>query len=795
MTMSPLIPIALSDDEEPTELTCNYRAALAWLRRGFNVVPRAGVDHKHPAIKWREFQDCYVTTDDLLNWYDKFSGGLGLVTGAISCVIVIESDGLAGEKVLRDFEHHYGPLPATLIIRSGSGRGLHRYFRHPSHTVKTTANKLVKLDIRGDGGFCVLPPSRHKSGGYYEIVHDVDPAELPKGLLEFIAEAEVEALNQLSKEGISVAVAPSLLIDSELGNNLSTVVQPPPAEKMRAALKHLAAQNAFEHRNEIVKDRDGKITRLGWIITGMALKSAYGNKVGFDLWAETHDDHQARVDAPTQWASFREIAKAGDVTIATIIRAATDAGFGFKTDAISSPPTAVTKTEDSTGDVRNGLIFARMFRNRLLYVYETKDWLKFDKQQGWVKAPPDEDVRAAKEVLTVMRAHVADQYKIAPDEEKTKKLMKNVERTSFARNLLAMIEMAKSEPGMTVRLEEFDADPMLLGLTNGILDLKNGVLMPASPDVLVSKRARIAYDPDAKCPRFLKFLAEVQPESDVRDYLCRLAGYSLTGRTTEQQFNFFHGSGANGKTVFVELIRWLLGDYSKKISTEMLMQHKRNPQGASPDIVGLKGIRFAYCSETEIGQRLSASLIKELTGSETLSGRPLYGATVNFQPTHKLTIVGNHKPEISDNSDGMWRRVNLVPFEVTVLEAARDIDLESKLRGEGPGILNWALEGLHEWLDHGLQVPERITAATSVYRDEMDVVGEWITECCNVGDGHSARKDVIYASYQEWTKVNGHSPLAQTRLTRRLGERGYKIAPDHRKILGIALKPTMLGSR
>ena len=785
-----------SDDDETTELSLNYRAALAWRKRGFNVVPRAGVESKRPALKWKVLQDRAITKDDLSDWYAKFSGGLGVITGAISSIVVIETDGLAGETVLDTYESMYGPLPETLIVQSGSRRGLHRYFRHPGHPVKTTANKHIKIDIRGDGGYCVLPPSLHKSGKRYEVVHDAEPAALPEGLLEFIASEETQAQGRPDRSDLpeNAAAARLRLSAVELGENLSAIDRKvPSAESMRTLLQHLSANNAFEHRNETFTDSEGRIIRLGWIKTGMALKLAYGDEIGFDLWAETHIDDRARSDAPAQWASFRNTPKLGDVTIGSIIKAAKYSGFDLQSETLPLSPVATPETQESSGDVKNGKLFAGLFRDKLLYVHETTDWLKFDETQGWIAAPPGEEVRSAKQVLAFMHSHAVEQYKTAPGEEKTKKLQREVARTSIARNLHAMIDMARSEPGMTARLQDFDADPMLLGLTNGILDLRNGTLLPASPDLLVSKRANVSYDPDATCPLFLKFLHEVQPDKDIRRYLRRVVGYCLTGLTTEQIFNFFHGSGGNGKTVFVELIRHLMGDYAKKIATEMLMQHQRNPQSASPDIVGLKGVRFAFCSETEEGQRLSASRVKELTGSDTLVGREVYESQMTFQPTHKLVIVGNHKPEISDNSHGMWRRVALVGFDITIPEASRDIKLESKLRAEGPGILNWALVGLRDWLTHGLEIPDRVRAATNIYRDEMDVVGEWITERCMIGAGRSEKKDVIYENYESWATANGHHPMAQKRLTRRLGDRGYKLAADHRTITGIAVQASVFG--
>ena len=440
-------------------------------------------------------------------------------------------------------------------------------------------------------------------------------------------------------------------------------------------------------------------------------------------------------------------------------------------------------------DVANGRLFAEQNRNKLLHIHETGDWLQFDPRTGWLTAEPMEEERAAKAVVAYLRADAARQLAAGVEEDKVRKLLRHIENSSRAPNLRAMIDMAKSEPGMTRQASEFDADPMLLGLTNGVLDLRTGQLRAPSPDLLVSKRGNVAYDPSATCPRFDLFMSEVQPNPDVRNFLQRLAGYWLTGDTSAQTFGFLSGTGSNGKGVFTELMAWLLGDYATKIATEMLMQHQRNPQGPSPDIVSLKGVRLAYASETEEGQRFAAARIKELTGGDTLNGRVPYGKkNVCFRPTHKLLISGNHKPEISDMSHGMWRRVMLIGFEVTITESNCDPDLLGKLKGEGSGILNWALTGLRAWRGSGMQTPKAVQDATSAYRDDQDVLGEWLSERCHVGATLTAIKTKVYLDYHHWAKSNGHAPMSQTRLTRRLNDRELKLQRDKRTVMGVALK-------
>lgn len=483
---------------------------------------------------------------------------------------------------------------------------------------------------------------------------------------------------------------------------------------------------------------------------------------------------------------FNKVARsfdpAGGIGFGTLVHLARQAGWTEPDGAEAERFTG------SGGDVANGRLFAKRWRGKLLFVHETDEVLTFDEAAGWVQAAPGEADRAAKVVLAKLRDAAAEQWRTAPDDTKTKRLMAHVERTSKANNLRAMVEMAKSEEGMTCRTVDFDADPMLLGVRNGVVDLRSGELQTVAPELLVSKRCAVSFEPDAECPRFLQFLEDVQPDAELRGFIQRWAGYCLTGSVAEQKFAFLYGLGSNGKSVFVELLAWLLGDYSRKIPTELLMHHQRSPQGPSPDIVALKGLRLAYANETEEGRRLAEARVKDLTGGDTLTGRVPYGkADVTFFPTHKLVVVGNHRPEITDHSFGMWRRVALVPFDVTIPAERQDRHLLAKLKAEGAGILNWALDGLQAWARDGLSIPAAVEAATAAYRDEQDVLGEWMADHCKTGAGCTEQKVNLYAAYRSWAENNGHRPMAQGRLTRRLNERGFRLQPDRRTVAGLTL--------
>jgi putative DNA primase/helicase len=464
---------------------------------------------------------------------------------------------------------------------------------------------------------------------------------------------------------------------------------------------------------------------------------------------------------------------------------------------VLSPAEVVTATvssaapasdADSLWDIKNGKLFADQWRDKLLYVHEVNEWLSFDSSAGWTKSKPGESDRAAKDVVATIHALAAAMFKTEPDAKATKSQMAHFGYSSKAPSLEAMQRMAKSELGMTASVTDFDVDPLLLGVGNGVLDLKSQQLLPISPAIRVSKRCNVAFDAEATCPRFLRYLEEVQPELPIREFLQRFAGYCLTGAVGEKMFLMLLGTGDNGKTILVEVISWLLGTYATKIETEMLMEHKRNPQGASPDIVALKGMRFVFANETGEGQRLADARVKDLTGGDTLTGRIPYGkAAISFQPTHKLVVVGNHKPNISDTSSGMWSRVGLVSFDVVVPLEQRDRQLLEKLKAEGSGILNWMLEGCAAYQRQGLALPAKVNAATQAYRDEQDVVGEWRSEHCNMGPGLVCTKDDAYKAYAYWARAAGSGVLSKPRFTRRLCGAVVKQLPDKRTYSGIEL--------
>ncbi|HAT52710.1 MAG TPA: hypothetical protein DCS80_05485, partial [Betaproteobacteria bacterium] len=289
-------------------------------------------------------------------------------------------------------------------------------------------------------------------------------------------------------------------------------------------------------------------------------------------------------------------------------------------------------------DIRNGERFREHFCGTLCFVRDTGDVLNFDAVKGWTRGNSDLPMQAAKEVVAKMTEACAVAMR---DGKGTTLMLSDIKRSSSRRALEDMIKLARSESGMSVALSALDNNPYLLGVQNGVVDLKKGTLLSPDPNLLVTKYCNIGFDSEAKCPQFCAFLEQVVPIKEQRDFLVIVLGYFLTGLSTEQLWFFFHGVGSNGKSVLITLLENLMGDYATKIPTEMLMQHNRSSAGAAPDLLLLQGKRLVFCNETKEGQRLDDARLKDLTGNDTIIGRPLYSNNhISFSPTHKLVVVG-----------------------------------------------------------------------------------------------------------------------------------------------------------
>lgn len=341
------------------------------------------------------------------------------------------------------------------------------------------------------------------------------------------------------------------------------------------------------------------------------------------------------------------------------------------------------------------------------------------------------------------------------------------------KRLQATIDLAKSEPTIPIAQEELDRDPWLLGVANGVVDLKTGKLREARREDYMTKVSAVMFDKTAKCPAWLGFLNDIFAKNKhLIAFLQRAIGYSLTGSTDERCVFILHGTGSNGKTTLQNVIGGIMGDYGMTCDPETLMVKRAG--GIGNDIARLHGARFVATSETDKGQRIAEALIKRLSGNDKVTARFMWAEFFDFEPHFKIWMAANYKPVIHGTDYAIWQRLKLIPFSVTIPEEKRDAHLGEKLNGELPGILNWALKGCLAWQKQGLQEPSEVKAATQAYKQEMDSFGNWLSECCEVAPDKKAKASALYSSYKDYATTSGEQPLSQKEFSYTLQAKGYK---------------------
>jgi len=335
----------------------------------------------------------------------------------------------------------------------------------------------------------------------------------------------------------------------------------------------------------------------------------------------------------------------------------------------------------------------------------------------------------------------------------------------------AMIELARSEPGVPVLAEELDRDPWLLNVANGTLDLRTCALRAHNRPDLITRYLKTPYLPDAACPTFLSFLDRIfAGNAELIAYMQRMIGYALTGSIREQAIFIAFGNGSNGKSTLMGVITALLESYATEADTDSFLE--RQGDRIREDVAALEGARFVSASETADGKRLSEAFVKKATGGEKLRARRLFENGYTFAPKCKVWLSTNHRPQIIGTDHAIWRRIRLIPFMVTIPDSERDRDLPTKLEAELPGILAWAVEGCRQWLATGEQPPATVLQATEQYRRDMDALANWIEDRCDLRPGVRTPAKDLYADYVAYCGRSGEDPLKQRTFGSRLTERG-----------------------
>jgi len=340
-----------------------------------------------------------------------------------------------------------------------------------------------------------------------------------------------------------------------------------------------------------------------------------------------------------------------------------------------------------------------------------------------------------------------------------------------AKTVAAVERLAKADRRLAATIDQWDINPMLFNTPGGVVDLLSGQSRPHRVDDYLTRMASVS--PDGDCPGWLEFLKRVTAsDEELLQFLKRMAGYVLTGLTREHALFFLYGLGANGKSVFINTVSGILGEYHRTAAIETFTASKTDQHPT--DLAGLRGARLVTAVETEEGRRWAESKIKALTGGDKVAARFMRQDFFEFLPQFKLLIAGNHKPGLRSVDEAIRRRFNLIPFTVTIPPSERDETLTDRLRDEWPGILAWMIEGCLDWQESGLRPPDAVTKATAEYLTSEDTLGAWQEECCERSPQAWASCSDLFISWKTWADKSGEHSGTQKRFSQKLEEKGFQ---------------------
>ena len=463
-------------------------------------------------------------------------------------------------------------------------------------------------------------------------------------------------------------------------------------------------------------------------------------------------------------------------------------------------------------EMGNARRFVDANRDRFRYVRPWKTWLAWDGQR-WKRDTTGEAERSAKETVAGIYADSARVAQRAADatlangsdglvevtaesavvSRGAEAIGKHARASDKCSAMGSMLALASTEAELAADTSAWNADRDALNVANGTLALRTGELHPHAPGDMITLLAPVAYDAGAPSPTWEAFLARVLPNTETRAWIQRYLGYALTGHVGEQCLAFFIGGGANGKSVMLDVVLELLGDYGLRAAPDLVVasHNDRHPT----ELADLDGKRLVVCSEIEQGRSFAESTIKRITGDATISARRMHADFYTFAATHKLLVAANTYPNVRGTDDGIWRRMRLVPWTVQIPEAERDKTLAARLiADEGPGILAWLVRGCLDWHANGLGTCDEIERATSHYRADEDVLGRWIEDRCDLGAELWHATVSLYQSYTSWCEEEGLDSWTRAtwrkRMIERRGIHDGKRGPrsDVRALIGIAVR-------
>ncbi|THA56134.1 phage/plasmid primase, P4 family [Streptomyces sp. A1136] len=800
-------------------------AALALHAAGCSVVAVRTDGSKRPTGGWKELQAERASEAKIRAMFAHGHPGIGVITGAISGGLeLLELEGRAIEEGV--LEELTGVLAASgmdelwqriatgWLERSPSG-GLHLHYRveggAPGNTklasrlaredelteqdrdllARYPRKKILRglIETRGEGGFVVTAPSHgtvHASGRPYELLAG-GPATLPT-----ITAEEHRALHAVCRMLDTVPVdetpetrasgrtepldeAAAFLFSTDGPSRAEGGISPGDDFEAKATWQDILTPHGwralFRSGSTTYWQRPGKDGREPSATTGRAMdrdrlyvfttstefiaERPY-TKFGAHALLNHGGDHSAAASAlRRQGYGTPAPEPVRHLTAVPAPRPTTDGTAALNvvqhpTAAAAPGPDTYSRTDDG-----NALRLVDLHEQEIRYVPQRGRWLRWDGHRwAWDEAGT---------VREMARQIARD---LPNGEGEAKHRMRSLSTAGVS----AMVTMAQTDPRIVVHAGQLDAHRMLLNTPAGAVDLTTGELSPPDPDEMHTRATKIAPDKDLPTPRWEKFLAQTfGDDQELRGYVQRMAGYAASGSVRWHILPFLHGPGGNGKGVFLNVLRSVLGDYAATAPNAFLMA---GAQRHETEIARLHGLRLVIASEVNQEAKFDEAKVKELTGGDGLTARFMRQDHFTFEPTHKLFLMGNHQPRVSAGGKSFWRRLRLMPFTRTPEEVIEDLDL-LLISEEAPGILAWIIAGAVDVFRDGLRDPASVTAATAQYAAEEDALARFLDEACHVGGGAQVRTitDVFRTAYERWCRAEGEEPLASRQLGRELKDR------------------------
>jgi putative DNA primase/helicase len=697
------------------------RAAEQYLRAGIAVIPVPAKKKNPNRSGWQK--ERHAVEDVPRLWTN--GQGVGVLWGVPSGGLVdVDLDW----KEARTAAHHI--LPATCSFGRPSSTESHRVYRTVGTIPKTKRYKVPGnghdrsvVEVLSTGTQSLVPPSLHASGER-RVWHQDGPATKVDGeaLMEGVADVATAALIARNWPGRGSRHDYTLAATGYIGRRL-------PLERAERVMEAAIAASGDEESHGRLRDVRDTLNTLanGGAVTGGPTLDALAPGV---------------VDQLRRWHGW------GDERSAEYVRQPDRGVPSFNLTDLGNAERLVARHGDD-----------------LRYCHPWGKWLAWDGRRWAVDATGEVERRAVETV-----ASIYTEAANADDKDERKVIARHAERSESRRAIDAMIALARSRPDIPSMPDDLNADPWALNTASGTVDLRTGDLRAHDRSDLITKIAPVDYDLNAQAPIFKRFMDRILPQEAVRGFLQRAVGYAATGVAREEMLPILHGLGANGKSTLTGVLLEALGDYAIQAAPDLLMLKK----GAHPtELADLFGARFVVCMENEEGRRLAESLVKHITGRDRIKARRMREDFWEFDPTHTVFLGTNHRPEVRGTDHAIWRRLKLIPFDVTIPETEQDKTLPETLRSELQGILAWVVWGCLEYQRYGLGEPDQVRDATRGYRSDMDALAAFFEERCVIHSRTEVPATQLYKAYQEWCAESGESDESQRRFGGRLQERGF----------------------